>query len=157
MSWLTHRFSLRLSKARTPVMHTKHNSLHCGGRTIQDESIGAEAGVSLSTRLPGEIAALDNNLPNIQVLGACARRGNNKDVLLKGTVLLLNREGNSVFVSKMNGRKIGFFHPDVAAEYIDVYENRGYRKVVVLKDVDLNDKYGQCFVRYLIDGIEEAS
>ena len=112
MSWITHRFSLRLSKARTPVMHTKHNSLHCGGRTIQDESIGAEAGVSLSTRLPGEIAALDNNLPNIQVLGACARRGNNKDVLLKGTVLLLNREGNSVFVSKMNGRAALLIFPN---------------------------------------------
>ena len=98
-----------------------------------------------------EITAVDIKKPRMQVLGACSRRGNGSqaDILLKGTVLYLKESNDTVFVCKKSGKTIGMLHPSMIAKCREAFANYGLNRVVVVDDVNLNDKYGQCFVHCL--------
>ena len=82
-----------------------------------------------------------------QVLGACSRGGFCDDWLRAGTILSLQIDGKYVFAICENGRKIGVLPPKLSEQYTACPPRNRCQKVIVEKDVNLNDKYGQCFVR----------
>ena len=94
--------------------------------------------------------AREIGLPKIQVLGACAVRGYVPNRVEAGTVLKVQVENNNVWVIRDNGKKLGMFPPGDARKYMAIPESRRYRLVVIANDVNLNDKYGQCFVYSVI-------
>lgn len=81
-----------------------------------------------------------------QVLGACSRRGFCDDWLRAGTILSLRTDGKFVFAVCRNGRKIGVLPPRLSEQYIACPPCNRCQKVIVERDVNLNDKYGRCFV-----------
>ena len=81
-----------------------------------------------------------------QLYGACAHRGTAvADWLRAGVELQVKISGDSVRALR-GGRVIGIFPDDQARLYLSLASCRRYKKVVVADDVNLNDKYGQCFV-----------
>lgn len=99
----------------------------------------------------------DDNLaarfPRVAVRGACSYRGTcDVDWLYEGTLLYLSISGNSVrVVHGDDGRIVGILPLQVSQRYIACNARHKYKKVVVDKDVNLNDKYGQLFVRWVPD------
>lgn len=81
-----------------------------------------------------------------QILGACAPRKCIADRVVKGTVFSVSVEDGFVWAVRDNGIRIGCFPPNVVKSYMEMPESKRYTKVVVASDVNLNDKYGQCFV-----------
>ena len=80
-----------------------------------------------------------------QLYGACAHRGMAvADWLRAGSELRVEVSGDSV--RALRGERVVGIFPDEQAERYRA-PGRRYRKVVVVDDVNLNDKYGQCFVR----------
>ena len=94
--------------------------------------------------------AREIGLPKIQVLGACAVRGYVPDRVEAGTVLKVQVDNNNVWVIRDNGKKLGTFPPGDARKYMEIPESQRYSQVVIASDVNLNDKYGQCFVYPII-------
>lgn len=87
----------------------------------------------------------------VQVLNACSRRGICDDWLHEGAILSLLIDGARVFVVRENGKRVGMLPPEVSDEYIACAPCYRYKKVIVERDTNLNDKYGQLFVRPLTD------
>jgi hypothetical protein len=83
----------------------------------------------------------------IYVLGACARRGYLPDVLQEGTSLNIHVKDSSTVCVYAEERFIGLFPPDVAQSYLALLDDNRFMSVVVIRTVDLNDKYGQLYVR----------
>lgn len=81
------------------------------------------------------------------VLGACARRANYiPDILPCGYVLKVRGNDRFVRVERDNDLLVGIFPPDIARAYYDMPCNQRITHVVVARDTNLNDKYGQLFV-----------
>lgn len=90
-------------------------------------------------------APISSRLPHMQVLGACARRGYQDNWLRKGDMLDLREKGGLIQVVHGEGRVIGFLQNDCRKHFMR--DGRlSLPKVAVVSDVNLNDKYGQCFV-----------
>lgn len=86
-----------------------------------------------------------------QVLGACAIRGIHPDKVVAGTIFSVLTSPGQLYIHRDNGRRVGLLHREAVEQYNALPPNRKYDKVVVARDVDLNDKYGQCFVYPLYD------
>lgn len=97
---------------------------------------------------PGDdIADNGKATERFQLYGACAHRGTAvADWLRAGAELQVKISGDSVRALR-GGRVIGIFPDDKARLYLSLASCLRYKKVVVADDVNLNDKYGQCFVR----------
>ena len=90
-------------------------------------------------------ASILSRLPRMQVLGACARRGYRDNWLHKGDVLDLREKEGRIQVVQGECHVIGFL-PNGCKDHF-MQDGRLYLpKVAVVSDVNLNDKYGQCFV-----------
>lgn len=83
----------------------------------------------------------------IYVLGACARRGYLPDILQEGASLNIRVKDLSAVCVYAGERFIGLFPPDVAKAYLAMSDEKRFMSVVVIRTVDLNDKYGQLYVR----------
>lgn len=80
------------------------------------------------------------------ILGACAPRKCIADKVVQGTVFSVSIKDGLVWAIRDNGARIGCFPPNVVKAYMELPAVKRYDKVVVASDVNLNDKYGQCFV-----------
>ncbi len=117
----------------------KHSGTISGAESM--EEIPSDDGCA-----PGDdITANGMAAEKFQLYGACAHRGTAVvDWLRAGSELQVEVSGDSVRALR-GGRVVGIFPDDQAERYRA--PDRRYKKVVVVDDVNLNDKYGQCFVR----------
>ena len=85
----------------------------------------------------------------IYVLGACARRGYLPDILQEGASLNIRVKDSLTVCVYAEERFIGLFPPNVAKSYLALSDDNRFMSVIVIKTVNLNDKYGQLYVRQL--------
>lgn len=97
---------------------------------------------------PEEIVPVEASACRFQLLGACSkRRCYRPDIVRAGTVLSVKMMGDAIWTMRSGDRFVGMFPPYICRVWTETPEEARWRHVVVVHDVNLNDKYGQCIVQ----------
>lgn len=82
-----------------------------------------------------------------RLLGACAgTRFCVPRIIAKGTMLSVEEENGWVWAYDDKGERIGCFPPDVRDKFLRMPDLERWRFVEVESQVNLHDKYGECWV-----------
>lgn len=104
------------------------------------------------------VVPIDSWARRFQILGACSlARCYCPDVVRVGTILEVKAIGDDVWAVRSGDRLLGIFPPRIRREWMAMAEAERYQTVVVVQDVDLNDKYGRCFVAPYGKGCADSS
>lgn len=137
-------------KSTSVVVREDHHSVptHAKSVSLADSGLSCTGKNSVDLNIVPELVAEARRLgyERFPVLGACAPRKCIADNVVKGTVFSVCVGDGFVWVVRDNGTRIGCFPPSAVKSYMEMPESKRYAKVVVVSDVNLNDKYGQCFV-----------
>lgn len=97
---------------------------------------------------PEEVVPVEASALRFQLLGACSkRRCYRPDIVHAGTVLSVKMMEDAIWTMRSGDRFVGMFPPRICRAWMETPEEARWRHVVVVHDVNLNDKYGQCIVQ----------
>ena len=114
---------------------------------VKTENMGKQPKLNQNTNVDNYRTTGDTGITNASFeIWICSNRGLISDWLRAGTELVIEVKDNSIRALRRGGNTVGIFPRKQTIEYLSLPQSKQYRSVVVIRDVNLNDKYGQCIV-----------